>query len=188
MDFRWSVPDCERAINDYYRNINRYTQEIADCNKKIDDLPKRINKMLAVGKQRRIERKEIEQEAERLRSKADSFCLRGMLGREVNGMKSQKHNDLLKEAENSARKKMKRENDAKDYEKSAIGYETDAKEVENHLNEFRRKKGELQTEKERLERSLPKLEEKLAKKKENLARKREKKKAELEYALWHVFQ
>ena len=89
MDFRWSVPDCERAINDYYRNINRYTQEIADCNKKIDDLPKRINKMLAVGKQRRIERKEIEQEAERLRSKADSFCLRGMLGREVNGMKSQ---------------------------------------------------------------------------------------------------
>ena len=140
MDFRWSVPDCERAINDYYRNINRYTQEIADCNKKIDDLPKRINKMLAVGKQRRIESKEIEQEAERLRSKADSFCLRGMLGREVNGMKSQKHNDLLKMAEESARKKMKRENDAKDYLKSAIGYETDAKEVENHLNEFRRKK------------------------------------------------
>ena len=188
MDFRWSVPDCERAINNYYRNINRYTQEIADCNKKIDDLPKRINKMLAFGKQRRIERKEIEQEAERLRSEADSFCLRGMLGREFNGSKSKKHNDLLKKAENSARKKMKRENDAKDYEKSAIGYETDAKEVENHLNEFRRKKGELQTEKERLERSLPKLEEKLAKKKENLARKREKKKAELEYALWRVFQ
>ena len=91
MDFRRSVPECERAIKDYYRNINRYTQEIADCNKKIDDLPKRINKMLAVGKQRRIERKEIEQEAERLRSKADSFCLQGLLDREVNGFKSTKH-------------------------------------------------------------------------------------------------
>ena len=144
--------------------------------------------MLAVGKQRRIERKEIEQEAERLRSKADSFCLRGMLGREVNGIKSQKHNDLLKKAENSARKKIRRENDAKAYEKSAIGYETNAQELENHLNEFRRIKGELHSEKERLERSLPKLEEKVAKKKENLAKKREKKKAELENALWRVFQ
>ena len=91
MDFRWSVPDCERFINDCYRKINSYMQEIADCNKKIDDLPKRINKMLAFGKQRRIERKEIEQEAERLRSKADSFCLQGLLDREVNGFKSTKH-------------------------------------------------------------------------------------------------
>ena len=157
MDFRWSVPDCERAINDYYRNINRYTQEIVDCNKKIDDLPKRINNMLTVGKQRRNQSKEFEQEAERLRSEADSFCLRGMLGREVNGIKSQKHNDLLKKAENSARKKMKRENDAKAYEKSAIGYETNAKELEKIINEFRGIKGELQSEKERLEKSLPKM-------------------------------
>ena len=79
MDFRRSVTECERGINDYYRNINRCTQEIVDCNKKIDDLPKRINNMLTVGKQRRIESKEFEQEAERLRSEADSFCLRGMM-------------------------------------------------------------------------------------------------------------
>ena len=94
MDFRWSVPDCERFINDCYRKINSYTQEIADCNQKIDELPKRINRMLDFAKESRIERKEMEQEAERLRSKADSFCLRGLLGREVNGIKSKKHNDL----------------------------------------------------------------------------------------------
>ena len=140
MDFRRSVPECERGINDYYRNINRCTQEIVDCNKKIDDLPKRINNMLTVGKQRRIESKELEQKAERLRSDADSFCLQGMLGREVNGIKSQKHNDLLKMAGESGWEKMIRLNDAKDYEKSAIGYEADAKKVENNLNEFRRKK------------------------------------------------
>ena len=74
------------------------------------------------------------------------------------------------------------------YEKSAIGCETNGQELENHLNEFRRIKGELHSEKERLERSLPKLEEKVAKKKENLAKKREQKKAELENALWRVFQ
>ena len=99
MDFRWSVPDCERAINDYYRNINRCTQEIVDCNKKIDDLPKRINNMLTVGKERRRQSKEFEQEAERLRSDAGSFCLRGMMGREIYGNKSKEHNDLLNEAE-----------------------------------------------------------------------------------------
>ena len=188
LDFRWSVPDCERFINDCYRKINSHTQEIADCNQKIDELPKRINRMLDFANESRIERKKMEQEAECLRSKADSFCLQGLLDREVNGFKSQKHNDLLIKAKESAWNKMGRENDAKVYEKFAISYEADAKEAENHLNEFRRKKGELQTEKERLERSLPKLEEKLAKKKENLARKREKKKAELEYALWRVFQ
>ena len=126
MDFRWSVPDCERFINDCYRKINSYTQEIADCNKKIDDLPKRINNMLAVGKQRRIERKEIEQEAERLRSKADSFCLQGMLGREIYGTKSKKHNELLSEAEKSARNAIKTDSYAEAYEKSAKLYEKNA--------------------------------------------------------------
>ena len=145
---------------------------ILDCNKKIDDLPKRINNMLTVGKQRRNESKEFEQEAERLRSEADSFCLRLMLN----------------EAEESARNAIKRDSYAEAYEKSAIVSETNAKELEKITNEFRRIKGELHSEKERLERSLPKLEEKLAKKKENLARKREKKKAELENALWRVFQ
>ena len=158
MDFRRSVPECERGINDYYRNINRCTQEIVDCNKKIDDLPKRINNMLTVGKQRRIESKEFEQEAERLRSEADSFCLRGMLGREIYGTKSKKHNELLNEAEKSARNAIKRDSYAEAYEKSAIGYETNAKELEKITNEFRRIKGQLQSEKERLEKSLPKLE------------------------------
>ena len=168
--------------------INSHTQEIADCNQKIDELPNRINRMLDFANESRIERKKMEQEAECLRSKADSFCLQGLLDREVNGFKSPKHYDLLIKAKESAWNKMRRENDAKDYEKSAIGYEADAKEAENHLNEFRRKKGEIQTEKDKLERSLPKWEEKLAKKKENQARKEEKMRAEMDYALWRVFQ
>ena len=130
----------------------------------------------------------MEQEAECLRSKADSFCLQGLLDREVNGFKSQKHNDLLIKAKESVRNRNRRERDAKVYEKFAISYEADAKESENHLNEFRRKKAELQTEKDKLERSLPKWEEKLAKKKGNLVRKREKMTAEIDYALWRVFQ
>ena len=150
LDLRKSVFECERFINDCYRKINSHTQEISDCNQKIDELPKRINRMLDFANESRIERKKMEQEAECLRSKADSFCLQGMLGREVNGMKSQKHNDLLKMAGESGWEKMIRLNDAKDYEKSAIGYEADAKKVENNLNEFRRKKGELQTEKDKL--------------------------------------
>ena len=157
LDLRKSVPECERFIKDCYRKINSHTQEIADCNQKIDELPKRINRMMDFGKESRIERKKMEQEAECLRSKADSFCLRGMLGREVYGSKSQKHNELLNKAENSARKKIRRENDAKAYEKSAIGYETNAKELEKIINEFRGIKGELQSEKERLEKSLPKM-------------------------------
>ena len=151
MDFRMTVTECERGIN-------RCMQEILDCNKKIDDLPKRINNMLTVGKQRRIESKEFEQEAERLRSEADSFCLRGMPGREIYGTKSKKHNELLNEAEKSARNAIKRDSYAEAYEKSAIVSETNAKELEKITNEFRRIKGELQSEKERLEKSLPKLE------------------------------
>ena len=131
MDFT----ECERGIN-------RCTQEILDCDKKIEDLPKRINNMLTVGKQRRNQSKEFEQEAERLRSEADSFCLRGMLN----------------EAEKSARNAIKRDSYAEAYEKSAIVSETNAKELEKITNEFRRIKGELQSEKERLEKSLPKLE------------------------------
>ena len=203
QDLRKNVPECERFIRDRYKKINSLTQEIADCNQKIDELPKRINRMLAFGKERRIERKEIEQEAECLRSKADSFCLQGLLDREVNGFKSTKHDwnlqntngfkstkhdDLLIEAKKSACNKMNREKYATACEKSAIGYEASAKEAENKLNEFRRKKGELQTKKDKLERSLPKWEEKVVKKKENQARKEEKMRAEMDYKLWRIFQ
>ena len=143
--------ECERAIS-------KCTQEILDCDKKIEDLPKRINNMLTVGKQRRIESKEFEQEAERLRSEAGSFCLRGMMGREIYGNNSQEHNDLLNEAEKSARNAIKTDSYAEAYEKSAIVSETNTKELEKITNEFRRMKGQLQSEKERLEKSLPKLE------------------------------
>ena len=159
--------------------------------------------MLDFANESRIERKKMEQEAECLRSKADSFCLQGLLDREVNGFKSTKHDwnlqntngfkstkhdDLLIEAKKSACNKMNREKYATACEKSAIGYEASAKEAENKLNEFRRKKGELQTKKDKLERSLPKWEEKVVKKKENQARKEEKMRAEMDYALWRVFQ
>ena len=68
MDFTMTLTECERGIS-------KCTEEILDCDKKIEDLPKRINNMLTVGKQRRNQSKEFEQEAERLRSEAGTFCL-----------------------------------------------------------------------------------------------------------------
>ena len=147
MDFTMTLTECERGIS-------KCMQEILDCDKKIDDLPKRINNMLTVGKERRIESKEFEQEAERLRSEAGSFCLRGMMGREIYGNKSKKHNDLLNEAEKSARNAIKTDSYAEAYEKSAKLYEKNAKELEKIINDFRGIKGELQSEKERLEKTL----------------------------------
>ena len=155
LDLRKSVFECERFINDCYRKINSHTQEISDCNQKIDELPKRINRMLDFANESRIERKKMEQEAECLRSKADSFCLQGLLDREVNGfkstkhdwnlqnmngVKSTKHDDLLIEAKKSAWNKMNTEKYALRCEESAIKYEANAKEAENKLNEFRIKK------------------------------------------------
>ena len=97
----------------------------------------------------------MEQEQECLRSKADSFCLKGLLDREVNGFKSTKHNwnfqnrnglkstkhdDLLIKAKENAWQRMLREQYAPASEESAIKFEADAKEWENKINEFRRKK------------------------------------------------
>ena len=110
--------------------------------------------MLTVGKERRIESKEFEQEAERLRSEAGSFCLRGMMGREIYGNKCKKHNDLLNEAEKSARNAMKTDTYAEAYEKCAKLYEKNSKEMEKFIDDFRRIKGDLQSEKERLEKTL----------------------------------
>ena len=156
LDLRKSVFECERFINDCYRKINSHTQEIEDCNHKIiDELPKRINTMFDFAKQDRITKKRMEQEQECLRSKADSFCLKGLLDREVNGFKSTKHDwnlqntngfkstkhdDLLIEAKENAWKRMKREEYALACEESAIKFEANAKEAENKINEFRRKK------------------------------------------------
>ena len=203
LDLRKTVPVCERFIKDCYRKINSHTQEISDCNQKIDELPKRINRMFDFANESRIERKKMEQEAECLRSKADSFCLQGLLDREVNGfkstkhdwnlqnmngVKSKKHDDLLIKAKNNAWNKMNTENYALRCEESAIKFEANATESENKLNEFRIKKGELQTKKDKLERSLPKWEENVAKKKENETMKEEKMRAEMDYKLWRIFQ
>ena len=147
MDFTMTLGKCERGIS-------KCTEEILDRDKKIDGIPKMVKNMLTIGKERRRQSKEFEQEAERLRSEAGTFCLRGMMGREIYGNKSEEHNDLLNEAEKSARNAMKTDSYAEAYEKSAIGYETNAKELEKILNEFRRIKGELQSEKERLEKTL----------------------------------
>ena len=210
LDLRKSVFECERFINDCYRKINSHTQEISDCNQKIDELPKRINRMLDFANESRIERKKMEQEAECLRSKADSFCLQGLLDREVNGFKStnlrkadsfclkglmdrevnglKSTKDLLRLANNNAWKQVYRKKDALRCEESAIEFEADATESENKVNEFRIKKGELQTKKDKLKRSLPKWEENVAKKKENETMKEEKMRAEMDYKLWRIFQ
>ena len=162
LDLRKSVFECERFINDCYRKINSHTQEISDCNQKIDELPKRINRMLDFANESRIERKKMEQEAECLRSKADSFCLQGLLDREVNGFKStnlrkadsfclkglmdrevnglKSTKDLLRLANNNAWKQVDRKKDALRCEESSIKLLADATESENKVNEFTIKK------------------------------------------------
>ena len=162
LDLRKSVPECERFIKDCYRKINSHTQEIADCNQKIDELPKRRNRMLDFAKEDRIKRKKMEQEAECLGRKADSFCLKGLMDREVNGFKStnlrkadsfclkglidrevnglKSTKDLLRLANNNAWKQVYRKKDALRCEESAIKLLADATESENKVNEFTIKK------------------------------------------------
>ena len=203
LDLRKTVPVCERFIKDCYKKINSLMQEIADCNQKIDEHHKRRNTKLDFANEDRIKRKKMEQEAECLGRKADSFCLQGLMDREVNGfkstkhdwnlqnmngVKSKKHDDLLIEAKNNAWNKMNTENYALRCEESAIKFEANATESEDKLNEFRIKKGELQTKKDKLKRSLPKWEENVAKKKENQTMKEEKMRAEMDYKLWRIFQ
>ena len=91
LDLRKTVPVCERFIKDCYKKINSLTQEIADCNQKIDEHHKRRNTKLDFANEYRIKRKNLEQEAECFGRKADSFCLKGLMDREVNGFKSTKH-------------------------------------------------------------------------------------------------
>ena len=147
MDFTMTLTECERGIS-------KCTQEILDCDKKIHGIPILMNNMLTIGKERRRQSKEFEQEAERLRSESGRFCLRGMMGREIYGNNSQEHNDLLNEAEKSARNAIKTDSYAEAYEKSAKLHEKNATEMEKIINDFRGIKGELQSEKERLEKTL----------------------------------
>ena len=210
LDLRKTVPVCERFIKDCYKKINSLTQEIADCNQKIDEHHKRRNTKLDFANEDRIKRKNLEQEAECFGRKADSFCLKGLMDREVNGFKStnlrkadsfclkglidrevnglKSTKDLLRLANNNAWKQVYTKKDALRCEESAIKLLADATESENKVNEFRIKKGELQTKKDKLKRSLPKWEENLAKKKENETMKEEKMRAEMDYKLWRIFQ
>ena len=185
-DLRKTVPVCERFIKDCYKKINSLTQEVADCNQKIDEHHKRKNTKLDFTNEYRIQRKNLEQKAECFGRKADSFCLKGLMDREVNGLKSTK--DLLRLANNNAWKQVDRKKDALRCEESAIEFEADATESENKVNEFTIKKGDLQTKKHKLKRSLPKWEENVAKKKENERMKEEKMRAEMDYKLWRIFQ
>ena len=203
LDLRKTVPVCERFIKGCYKKINILTQEVADCNLKIDEHHKRKNTKLDFANEYRIQRKNLEQKAECFGRKADSFCLKGLMDREVNGFKSTKHDwnlqnlngvkskkrdHLLIKANNNAWKKVDTENYALRCEESAKNLEADAKESENKVNEFRIKKGELQTKKDKLKISLPKWEENVAKKKENETMKEEKMRAEMDYKLWRIFQ
>ena len=133
-DLRKPVHVCERKIKDCYKKLNILTQEIADCNQKIDEHHKRRNTKLDFANEDRIRRKNLEQEAECFGRKADSFCLKGLMDREVNGLKSTK--DLLRLANNNAWKQVDRKKDALRCEESAIKLLADATESENKVNEF----------------------------------------------------
>ena len=87
-DLRKPVHVCERKIKDCYKKLNILTQEVADCNLKIDEHHKRKNTKLDFANEYRIQRKNLEQKAECFGRKADSFCLKGLMDREVNGFKS----------------------------------------------------------------------------------------------------
>ena len=204
-DLRKPVHVCERKIKDCYKKLNILTQEVADCNLKIDEHHKRKNTKLDFANEYRIQRKNLEQKAECFGRKADSFCLKGLMDREVNGFKStnlrkadsfclkglmdrevnglKSTKDLLRLANNNAWKQVYRKKDALRCEESAIKFLADATESKNKVNEFTIKKGDLQTKKHKLKRSLPKWEENVAKKKENERMKEEKMRAEMDYKL-----
>ena len=161
-DLRKPVHVCERKIKDCYKKLNILTQEVADCNLKIDEHHKRKNTKLDFANEYRIQRKNLEQEAECFGRKADSFCLKGLMDREVNGFKStnlrkadsiclkglidrevnglKSTKDLLIQANNNAWKKVDTENYALRCEESAIKLLADATESENKVNEFTIKK------------------------------------------------
>ena len=161
-DLRKPVHVCERKIKDCYKKLNILTQEVADCNQKIDEHHKRRNTKLDFANECRIKRKNLEQEAECFGRKADSFCLKGLMDREVNGFKStnlrkadsfclkglidrevnglKSTKDLLRLANNNAWKQVYRKKDALRCEESAIKLLADATESENKVNEFTIKK------------------------------------------------
>ena len=161
-DLRKPVHVCERNIKDCYKKLNILTQEVADCNLKIDEHHKRKNTKLDFANEYRIQRKNLEQKAECFGRKADSFCLKGLMDREVNGFKStnlrkadsfclkglidrevnglKSTKDLLRLANNNAWKQVYRKKDALRCEESAIKLLADATESENKVNEFTIKK------------------------------------------------
>ena len=161
-DLRKPVHVCERKIKDCYKKLNILTQEVADCNLKIDEHHKRKNTKLDFANEYRIQRKNLEQKAECFGRKADSFCLKGLMDREVNGFKStnlrkadsfclkglmdrevnglKSTKDLLRLANNNAWKQVDRKKDALRCEESAIKFLADATELENKVNEFTIKK------------------------------------------------
>ena len=161
-DLRKPVHVCERKIKDCYKKLNILTQEVADCNQKIDEHHKRKNTKLDFANEYRIQRKNLEQKAECFGRKADSFCLKGLMDREVNGFKStnlrkadsfclkglidrevnglKSTKDLLRLANNNAWKQVYRKKDALRCEESAIKLLADATESENKVNEFTIKK------------------------------------------------
>ena len=161
-DLRKPVHVCERKIKDCYKKLNILTQEVADCNLKIDEHHKRKNTKLDFANEYRIQRKNLEQKAECFGRKADSFCLKGLMDREVNGFKStnlrkadsfclkglidrevnglKSTKDLLRLANNNAWKQVYRKKDALRCEESAIKLLADATESENKVNEFTIKK------------------------------------------------
>ena len=161
-DLRKPVHVCERKIKDCYKKLNILTQEIADCNQKIDEHHKRKKTKLDFANEDRIRRKNLEQKAECFGRKADSFCLKGLMDREVNGFKStnlrkadsfclkglmdrevnglKSTKDLLRLANNNAWKQVYRKKDALRCEESAIKLLADATESENKVNEFTIKK------------------------------------------------
>ena len=161
-DLRKPVHVCERKIKDCYKKLNILTQEVADCNLKIDEHHKRKNTKLDFANEYRIQRKNLEQKAECFGRKADSFCLKGLMDREVNGFKStnlckadsfclkglidrevnglKSTKDLLRLANNNAWKQVYTKKDALRCEESAIKLLADATESENKVNEFTIKK------------------------------------------------
>ena len=161
-DLRKPVHVCERKIKDCYKKLNILTQEVADCNLKIDEHHKRKNTKLDFANEYRIQRKNLEQKAECFGRKADSFCLKGLMDREVNGFKStnlckadsfclkglidrevnglKSTKDILRLANNNAWKQVYTKKDALRCEESAIKLLADATESENKVNEFTIKK------------------------------------------------
>merc|ERR1719282_2167608 len=86
-----------------------------ECENRIDTLGSRLRTQMETIRVRKEEKNRLNEEARRLRTEADSACLRGTMQREM--MVGRNHRALLEEAERKMRSAIEKEGEANDLQR-----------------------------------------------------------------------